>query len=69
MGGHHCVSFVWIFFFISLHGTTERTWWKVLMGLLQEITLYYIFFTSSSGVQGILFAYMVLTLFEVFLIM
>lgn len=38
------------------------------MALLPGITLYYIFFTSSSGVQGILFAYMVLTLFDVILI-
>lgn len=54
---------------ISLHGTTEQTCWKVLMGLLPEITLYYVFFTSPSGVQGILFAYMVLTLFVIIFIL
>lgn len=56
-------------FSISVHGTTEQTCWKVLLGLPPEITLYCIFFNSSSGVQGILFAYMVLTLFVVILIL
>jgi len=68
MRGDRCISFVWIFF-VNLHGTSEETWWKVLVGLLPEITLCYIFFTSLSGVQGVLFSYIVLTLSVVILIL
>lgn len=39
------------------------------MGLIPEITLYYIIFTGSSGMQRILFEYKVLTLFVVVLIL
>lgn len=69
MGGEVTAFHFYGFFEISLHGTTEKMWWEVLMGLLPEVTLYYVIFTSSSGIQRILFTYMVLTLLLFFSIL